>query len=248
MLEFHNLSVTYGKKAVLDGVCFALRHGKITALLGKNGSGKSTLLSCVNRLAAYSGRITLDGKDIVAIPPRLRAREVAIFPQILPDTPFSVRELAALGRNPYVGADGRLSAADRETVTHALDMAGVSHLANRAVNTLSGGERQRAFLAMVLAQDTPSVLLDEPATFLDADAARDLYTLVTDLSRVHQRTVLAVMHDLSAAVDVADDIVILDGGRVAFHGTAEECLASHAIETIFSVKAHVCEDGTVFFR
>jgi len=246
MIRFESLSVRLGNTPILTDITFAPRTGKITALLGKNGSGKSTLLSCVNRLVPYRGRILLDGRDLADIPPMERAKQVAVFPQILPDTALTVAELAALGRTPHTGTFGRLSVGDRQKVRDALALAGMTQFADRPCNSLSGGERQRAFLAMLLAQDAPLLLLDEPATFLDADAARDLYALVSDLARMHGKTVVAVMHDLSAAVSLADDIAILSGGALTFFGTTEECLTAHAIEQAFSVTAH-CSDNLIFF-
>ncbi len=248
MLEFSHVSVKRGKHLLLNDITFAPRHGKITALLGKNGCGKSTLLSCVNRLHPYSGRITLSGREISELPSRERAQAIALLPQLLPDTPFTVRRLAELGRTPHTGLGGHLSENDRRVITSAMEDAEVTELANRPANTLSGGEKQRAFLAMLMAQDPPTLLLDEPATFLDAEAARSLYDLMTTLAHVRGKTVLAVMHDLSAALRVADDIAILDGGKLTFYGTAEQCLAAHAIENTFRVTAYPCEDATVFFR
>lgn len=238
MIGFEHVSVRRENKTVLTDISFTLRRGKVTALLGKNGSGKSTLLSCVNRLCPYEGRILLNDRDLLHIPAPERARLVALFPQILPDTPFSVAQLASLGRTPHAGTFGSLTDIDLQKVQEAISLAGMTTFADRPCNTLSGGERQRAFLAMLLAQDTPLLLLDEPATFLDADAAKELYELIVTLARGHEKTVLAVMHDLSAAVNVADDIAILDGGSLAFFGTTEECLASHTIERVFSVTAY----------
>ena len=248
MLQIKHLSVTRGKRTILSDICFSPRQGKITALLGKNGSGKTTLLSCINRLCPYSGDILLNGTSLSHLSPRERARQIALFPQILPDTPLTVRELTDLGRNPHVGPDGRLSPRDHEAVVRAMTLAGISHLADRPCNTLSGGERQRAFLALLLAQDSPILLLDEPATFLDADAARELYALIASLARDHGKTVVAVMHDLSAAVSLADDILLLDSGHIAFSGDARRCLDSGILQSTFSVSIHRCEDGNIFFR
>lgn len=246
MIRFENLSVTKSKKPILHDLSFSVKQGEITALLGKNGSGKSTLLSCVNGLCPYGGNIFLNGTDLASLSARERATRVAIFPQLLPNTPLTVKELTALGRTPYTGFTGRLSDADEEAIAKALATAGAEALSHRPCNTLSGGERQRAFLAMLLAQDTPLLLLDEPATFLDADAARSLCELLRTLTRDHGKTVLAVIHDLSAAVRLADRIVILENGTPAFVGTTEECLAARAIENAFSVTAHRA-DGRVFF-
>lgn len=246
MITFEHLSVSRGKKPILTDLSFTVKAGKITALLGKNGSGKSTLLSAASHLCPYEGRILLDGRELADIPDAERARTVALFPQLLPHTPLSVGQLVSLGRTPHVGTFGSLADADRTKIREALSLTGMTDLVHRPCNTLSGGERQRAFLAMLLSQDTSLLLLDEPATFLDADASRELYALIEKLVRAHGKTALTVMHDLSAAVALADDIVILSGGSLAFFGSAEECLASHAIERTFSVTAHRA-DGRVFF-
>ena len=248
MLEFAHVSIMREKRYLLEDITFTPRPGKITALLGKNGCGKSTLLSCVNRLYPYSGRILLSGRDLSELTPRERAQKIALLPQLLPSTPFTVRRLVELGRTPHTGMDGRLSLTDRQAVTAAMESAKVTPLADRAVSSLSGGEKQRAFLAMLIAQDTPTLLLDEPATFLDADAARTLYGLMTELSHARGKTLLAVMHDLSAAIRVADDIAVLDKGRLLFHGTVGQCLTERVIQDTFCVTACRCEDGTVFFH
>ena len=246
MIAFEELSVKKGSQTILHDVTFSLRAGTVTALIGKNGSGKSTLLSCVNRLCPYEGTIRLEARDLAAFAPLERAKKIALLPQILPNTELTVSSLTALGRLPYTGSMGRLSDTDRQRIAEALAMTDMSALASRPCNTLSGGERQRAFLAMLLAQDAELLLLDEPTAFLDTDAANGLYHILSDLVQSHGKTVLAVMHDLSAAIHLADDIAILDGGTLEFFGTAEECLAVHAIERTFSVTAHHA-DQRVFF-
>lgn len=246
MIAFEDLSVKKGRQTILRNTNFALRRGTITALIGKNGSGKSTLLSCVNRLCPYEGAIRLEARDIATFTPLERAKKIALLPQILPATELTVFALVSLGRLPYTGSMGRLSDTDRKKIAEALSLTDMTAFASRPCHTLSGGERQRAFLAMMLAQDAELLLLDEPTAFLDTDAANGLYHILSDLVQNHGKTVLAVMHDLSAAIHLADDIAILDGGSLAFFGTAEECLAVHAIERIFSVTAHHT-DQRVFF-
>ena len=164
MLEFDRVSVDHRGKTILKEVSFSLRPHRITVLLGRNGSGKSTLIRCVNGLQRHTGEIRLDGVSLALTPPRERARKIGILPQILPETALTVRALAALGRNPYVDAAGRLSPEDRRMVAEALRAAGMEDFADRSLRELSGGERQRAFLAMLLAQNTRILLMDEPTT------------------------------------------------------------------------------------
>ncbi|MBQ8400855.1 MAG: ABC transporter ATP-binding protein [Clostridia bacterium] len=250
MLIFDHVSVSYGKNTVLRDVCFSLHPGRITVLLGKNGIGKSTLLRCLSGLQTYTGSILLAGEDLRTLSARERAKRIGILPQLLPQTAFSCRTLVSLGRNPYTNASGRLSAADREQVERAMERAGVSALADRNADTLSGGEKQRVFLAMLLAQDTPVLLLDEPASFLDTDARRRLFSVLRSLAD-DGRTVLAVLHDLTEAMELADDVVILAEHTSVFSGSRALCLETGMPETWFGVKRYFCTNdtgGMLFFR
>ena len=197
MLEFDRVSVDHRGKTILHEVSFSLRPHRITVLLGRNGSGKSTLIRCVNGLQRHTGEIRLDGVSLALTPPRERARKIGILPQILPETALTVRALAALGRNPYVDAAGRLSPEDRRMVAEALRASGMEDFADRSLRELSGGERQRAFLAMLLAQNTRILLMDEPTTYLDVDARRELRDLIRTLARKQKKTLLVVLHDLN---------------------------------------------------
>ncbi len=248
MLTFSNISVTRGGKAVLTHVTLGLPPGKITVLLGKNGTGKSTLLGCVNGTVPYQGRILLGDTDIATLSPRLRARQIGMLPQLLPDTMLTVADLVALGRTPHTGGFGHLSDADRTRVAEAMDLAGVGAFAHRSVGTLSGGEKQRAYLAMLLAQDTPLLCLDEPGTYLDTDARRELYGLLAALAG--EKTILVVMHDLSEAAALGDYAAVLREGEMAFFGMMEECVESHILENSFGVAQYVVEkngERRVFF-
>lgn len=250
MLEFRGVGIKLGRQ-VLSDVSFPVEDHKITVLLGKNGCGKSTLIGSVTGLYKYSGEILLDGISVNKISPRQRARRIGVFSQILPNTQFSPRYLASVGRNPYIGAGGILSETDKKEVESAISEAGIAHLADRPCCELSGGERQRAFLAMLLSQDPDVFLLDEPSTYLDADARRELYGIIRRLSLNQNKTVLAVMHDLNEAVRIADNIAVIGEGVTKFYGTKEECLERNIIEEHFSVSRHECiENGVriVFFE
>ncbi|MBR4960548.1 MAG: ABC transporter ATP-binding protein, partial [Clostridia bacterium] len=248
---FDALRVCRGGQVILKDVSFSLRPGRITVLLGKNGAGKSTLFGCLNGLVPYTGEILLDGLPLSRISPEARAKRIGILPQFLPASGFSVRTLVSLGRNPYVGAGGRLSAEDREAVENAMVSAGISGFEDRRADTLSGGERQRAYLAMILAQDTPFIALDEPASHLDADASRRMLSLLRELADHHGKTLLVILHDLTEALALADDAVILADHTCVFSGTTEECLASRMPEKFFGVHRYICtngEENRIFFR
>lgn len=243
MLEYKDVSLRLGGAQILDGISFSLRPGRLTALVGRNGSGKSTLLSCLDGMP-YRGTVMLGGEDLRTVPPRRRARMAAILHQDMPAPRLTVRELAAFGREPYLDFTGRLREQDREAVGRALRDAQVSGLAERRVDTLSGGERQRAYLAMVLAQETELLLLDEPGAHLDRAWEASFLELLT---RLEGRTVLLTLHDLDAAVRYAQDILVLEEGKLIFSGTVEECLQKEILEKTFCLRRYIAEEGRIFF-
>lgn len=243
MLEYKDVSLRLGGAHILDGISFGLRPGGLTALVGRNGSGKSSLLSCLDGMP-YRGTVMLGGEDLRTVPPRRRARMAAILHQDMPAPCLTVRELAAFGREPYLDFTGRLREQDREAVDRALRDARVSGLAERRVDTLSGGERQRAYLAMVLAQETELLLLDEPGAHLDRTWEASFLELLT---RLEGRTVLLALHDLDAAVRYARDILVLEEGKLIFSGTVEECLQKEILEKTFCLRRYTAEEGRIFF-
>jgi len=245
MLVFRNVSLRLDGKSILQDVSFALRPHKLTALVGRNGSGKSSLLACVNQQIPYTGEIFEGEKNLALLPPRERAKAVAILPQTLPAPPVTVREMAAFGRNPYLDLTGRLTERDRRAVEAALAEAGVTDLADRRLDTLSGGERQRAALAMILAQNTPIALLDEPTAHLDHGHEAAFLQKLSTLKIQRKKTFLVVLHDLSLAVQYADDLLVLDHGRLVFSGTKEECLHQQTLETVFGLKRYTVEEEEV---
>ncbi len=239
MLTFNNVNAFYGANQILTDVCFSLEPGCITALLGKNGAGKSTLLGCIAGQTACHGEISLNGQPLYAMTPRERARQIALLPQRLPEVPLTVRELAELGRSPYLDFAGRLTPQDHQAVTQALDDAGALWDQDRPVCQLSGGERQKAFLAMILAQQTPILLFDEPTTFLDIRRRSALFALMQRLKRQTGKTMLVVLHDLAEAIDLADRILLLENGRIAYDGDADGCLSSGVLERVFGVEKQI---------
>ncbi|WP_052283335.1 Fe(3+) dicitrate ABC transporter ATP-binding protein FecE [Kluyvera genomosp. 1] len=239
-LRTENLTVHYGTNKVLDGVSLALPAGKITALLGPNGCGKSTLLNCFSRLQTpQSGTIFLGDNPINAFSSRQLARRLALLPQhhLTPEG-ITVRELVSYGRNPWLTLWGRLSVEDNARVNAAMRQTQVDHLAERRLTDLSGGQRQRAFLAMVMAQDTPVVLLDEPTTYLDINHQVELMHLMGEL-KARGKTVVAVLHDLNQASRYCDRLVVLANGRIMAQGTPEEVMKPELLKSVFCVEAEI---------
>ena len=236
-LEFQNISTAYGKKAVLKDISFTVESGSITALLGRNGAGKTTLLRCLTgQKLPESGAVLLDGQNAARLTPGRRSRMVAFLPQELPAPGVSVWELAALGRAPRLGLSGKLQAGDTDAVNAALEAVGMEQFAHRPVNSLSGGERKKAFLAMILAQDTPLVVLDEPTAHLDAAGRFELLALLEQLRRETGKSFLVVMHELPEALRFAHRVAVLREGTLAFEGTPEEFLAQNIGAQCFGVR------------
>lgn len=236
MLDIQRLSVKRASATVLEDLTLSLPKGSITALIGKNGSGKSTLLSAIGGTCEASGEMLLDGFSIPSLSPRERARHVSLLPQLLAAPHMTVRELVLLGRHPHRTAFSRLGGEDAIAVAGAIRDADISHLADRYLDEISGGELQRAYLGMILSQDAPLWLLDEPTSHMDLSVAARFMGLLVKLTREKGNTILVAIHDLNSALRYADHIALLDDGHIAFFGTTEECLATDAIERTFSVR------------
>jgi len=250
MLTFHNLSVILDNRTILDNISFHLHPHRLTALVGRNGSGKSTLLSCVNQQVPYTGEILEGEKNLALLAPKERAKTISILPQILPSPHITSAEMVAFGRNPYLDFTGRLSEKDRLAVSCALQDADAAGLADRYVDTLSGGEKQRVALAMILAQNTPIALLDEPTSHMDQIYEAAFLETLIRLKASRKKTFLIVIHDLSTAVRYADDLIVLNQGNIVFAGSKEDCLRQQILENTFGVKRYTAkgeEHSQIFF-
>ena len=247
MIRFENVSLRYGKKEILKGLSFCCEKGKITAIIGKNGAGKTSCLQCLIGGKRCSGRIFIEGKDIKSLTKIERAQKIAYLSQSLPQTPFTVSDLTALGRRPYRKGFEKLSVRDKEIIRNAMETAGVISLSERPINTLSGGEKQRAYLSMVLAQDTDVIALDEATTYMDAAFENEMYDIIKKLSKDFGKTIILVTHNLTRAVNDADDVVILNEGKIKSKMNREQAQNSSLIEEIFGVKKYLMEDGTIVY-
>lgn len=244
MLELKNIRVVKNKKEILKNVTVSLKPHTLTVVIGKNGSGKSTLLSCLTGESKYQGTIHFDDKDLALMPKRQRAAYISFLPQSLPSVPITVENLVAMGRTPYVDMGKNLSEKDEEQIEKAIADTGIETIRHKKLTEISGGEKQRAYIAMVLAQNTRVIALDEPTTYMDIQFQKELRSLLTELKEKHKKTLITVMHDLSMAAEIADCIILLDEGKVVFSGEKEEVLQSGKIESIFNVKKYEIElDG-----
>ena len=235
-LSGEGLTYAYDVRSVLTSADIAVRGGEAVALVGPNGSGKTTALRLLaGDLQPRAGQVHIDGHPLESLPARERARRIGVVPQTIdPQLAFSSGDLVAMGRAPYVGVLGGFSARDREAMRAALEDTDSTQLAPRPFRELSGGEQQRVALAMVLAQETRYLLLDEPTTHLDLHHQHALLELLRRLQRERELGLLAVMHDLNLAALYFDRLIVLANGRVVADGEPRHLLARDDVLEVFT--------------
>lgn len=236
MMELRQLRAGYGEHMVLDGIDLALRPGEVLALLGPNGSGKSTLIrAALGLLPLAGGQVLIDGADAAALSPRQRAQKAAYLPQTRPVPNITALRMVLHGRFPHLTYPRRFRQEDYAAAMAALEQADVACLARRPMPELSGGQRQRVYLAMALAQDAPTLFLDEPTAFLDVSHQLEVGRLAGQLARQGKAVVL-VLHDLPLALSTADRLAVLDGGRLLAVDGPEALCADGILNSVFGIE------------
>jgi iron complex transport system ATP-binding protein len=213
----------------------------VTALVGPNGSGKSTLLKgLADQLTPDAGSVLVDGQAIETFDKKELARRMGLLSQesTSPNT-ITVEDLVYHGRYPHRGFFKSVTDADEQAVERAIDLAGCGHLRDREVGSLSGGQKQLAWIAMVLAQETDVLLLDEPTTFLDLHHQLEVMEIIETLRDESDITVVVVLHDIQQAARLADEMVALKDGAIRAHGTPEEVVTEDLLAEVFEVDAAV---------
>ena len=245
-MHVENLTLAYGPdEPVVSDLTLDVPTGQLTAIVGPNGSGKSTLLRGMSRLLTpRTGLVLLDGKDIHQLPARELARQLGLLPQG-PVTPegITVAELVSRGRHPHRGLFARLTSDDQQAIDDALTAVELVELRDRPADQLSGGQRQRVWIAMVLAQGTQYLLLDEPTTYLDLAHAVDVMNVVHAAAHGTGRTVVTVLHDLTLAAQYADHLVVMGEGKIAAQGRPADVLTEELLKEVFGLRAKVVEVG-----
>ena len=235
MIQVQALTKFYGKKQVVKEVSTTIQRGKITSFIGPNGAGKSTLLSMVSKLMdADSGEVLVDATSAKKMKSNEFAKKVSILKQSnYMNVRLTVRELVGFGRFPY--SKGRLTAEDEQFVEQAIDYMGLKELEQDYLDELSGGQRQRAFIAMVIAQDTEYILLDEPLNNLDMKHSVQIMKILRRLVNDLGKTVVIVLHDINFASVYSDYIVAMKNGEVVREGPTEEIIESSALKEIYDM-------------
>lgn len=241
MIETHKVVKTHGSTTVLHGVSVQIPVGQFTAIIGPNGAGKSTLLSMVSRLDAItSGSAHVAGLDVAKTASDALAKVMAILRQDNQSTlRLTVRDLVGFGRFPH--SKGRMTADDVQHVDQALQYLQLTELADRYLDELSGGQRQRAYIAMVLCQDTPYILLDEPLNNLDMAHAVSMMKLLRRLVNERRKTVVVVLHDINFASCYADHIIAMKNGHVAHEGAPLQVVTDEVLSALYEIPVSVHE-------
>lgn len=239
MIEARGLMKQYGNQMVVAPATLTLKEGKMTALVGPNGAGKSTLLGMMGRLLTPSaGEVLLHSKALSTYEPLSLAKEIAILKQANHiQAKLTLKQLVAFGRYPH--SEGHMHQRDWNVVDAAIQSVALESYSESRLDTLSGGQRQRAFLAMVIAQQTPYLLLDEPLNHLDLKRAHELMIMVKQLVKEQGKTVLIVLHDINMAAAYADDVIAMKQGSIVAHEPVAKLMNQTVLENIYDMPLKV---------
>ena len=239
VIKAQNITTGYDDRIIIDDLSLSIKKGAITTIIGENGSGKSTLLKTMGRVLKPSkGNILINDKDIH----RTNTKEIARIIGLLPQTPkapsgLSVKEIVEYGRFPHKQGRGKLTKEDQEIVDWALEKTNLLEYKDRGIEALSGGQRQRVWIAMVLAQQTEVILLDEPTTYLDMAYQLEVLQLVQSLNKEKQITVVMVLHDINQASRFSDELIMLKSGKIVATGSPKMTMTSDVLREVFNIEA-----------
>lgn len=241
MIEVQEITKQYEEKVVLDKVGLQFHKGKVTSLIGSNGAGKSTLLSVISRLLSQDGGVVkVDEKNVTEYKNRMLAQRLSILKQSNHvRLKLTVRELVSFGRFPY--SQDKLTKEDVKKVDRAIDFLNLRLIEHAYIDELSGGQKQRAYMAMVVAQDTEYILLDEPLNNLDMKHSVQTMKMMRQLADELGKTIIVVLHDINFASHYSDYIVALKDGKVVYHDTTDNIIREDVLKDVFGVQVKICE-------
>lgn len=242
MLEIRNLTAGYPGREVLKNQSLSIPRGQITAIVGPNGSGKTTLLKALAGLIPVTGEILMGTENLAVMSPGERAKRLAYLPQNRTVPEITAERLVLHGRFPHLSYPRRYRPEDYRIAKEAMEQMGVAPFTRRQLQSLSGGERQRVYLAMVLAQQTPMILMDEPTGFLDIAHKFDVIRMARELKK-RGKTVVLVLHELDLALNSADRVVVMERGVIRKTGTGEDVYQSGILPEVFRVQVEKVETG-----
>ena len=241
MIELKNVCAGYGGDDIIRDISLSFPPGKLTVLMGPNVCGKTTVLKAsLGLIAGTGGEILYDGTEIASLTPKEIARKAAYLSQNRNIPHIKAEKMVLHGRFPYLDYPRRYRKEDCEAAAAAMRRTDSLHLKDCRMDQLSGGERQNIYLAMALAQDTDTVFMDEPTTFLDIYHQMELMKLAKALS-AEGKAVILVLHDLSLALKYADRAAVISGGRLKITGSPEEIYESGILNEVFRVKVRRAE-------
>lgn len=240
MVEVKNVSKQYGGKVVLEKTSLSIQKGRLTSFIGPNGAGKSTLSIMSRLIKTDSGEITVDGQEIGSCKSNDLAKKISILKQTNQiNIRLTIKDLVSFGRFPY--SQGKLTDEDWVHINQALSYMKLDDLKDKYLDQLSGGQCQRAFIAMIIAQDTDYIFLDEPLNNLDMKHSVEMMKLLKRLVEDFGKTVVVVIHDINFASVYSDHIVALKNGRIVKEGPAEEIIETSVLEEIYDMTIPIQE-------
>lgn len=239
-----DVSFAYGNSPLLENIELQIAPNSFIGLLGPNGSGKTTLLKLLSgALTPQRGEVIFYNQNLASFDPNKRAQLIGVVPQESNwEFPFSLEEIVAMGRYPHLGWWGNLSSIDRQKVEEALAITGLKNLRYREITNLSGGEKQRAVIARALAQDTKVMLLDEPVSNLDLKYQQEVFELLAYLHQEKGLTIIVISHDLNLAAQYAEQLILLDQGKIRGCGNPKQVLQSALIEEVYGVPVQITDN------
>ena len=237
MFELTEVLLERNQRKILDIPQLSIPSDKLTVILGHNGSGKTTLMQCLARqITADRGQVLFNGQPLRDFSQRTLAQQIAFLPQHLPTSSgLTVTQLVELGRFPWRGIWGKQQVEDKQIIQQAIVQVGISDFQQQYLEALSGGERQRAWIAMLLAQQSPVLLLDEPTSALDIAHQYELMNLLQQLNRDTGQGMILILHDINLAARFADHIIALKQGQVLFQGPPSELMESQQLEALYGI-------------